>query len=193
MIDIPTGIAIGIAFTAVIIAGYSTYISKKTMRHHALLGVHKDYRSSEMLSALDGVWKFHRDVEKKHPRLKKDPIKFKEALKSEYETMHKQQRDDIAKNILEAEDSLNYKRRNITHFYVHLASVYNHKILPPDMIFDWWMPSDFKIFDDLIIPLQEAASKLSDTPAEETEFALKPLHKLKKACESYFEENKSDC
>jgi len=190
-------IAIIISFIAIIGPLFAAFFSRRNVRHQALLNIHKDFRSPEMLSALDGIWKFYRDIKKKQPGLENEPLKFNEILKEEYIIIHKKQRNDIANNVLKAEKSLNHKRRYITHFYVHLASLYKHKMLPPKMIFDWWVPSDLKIINDLIIPLQEAASELCEPEhleitSEELKFSLEPLLKLVYDGKLYYDENKKN-
>lgn len=188
--DIIDFLTIGIAIVAIWISIPAYFVSKKTLNHQALIEIHKEFRSPEMLYALDGVWKFYRDVKNKHK--KKESKKFEKILIKEYKTKHIQERDKIAEGKLAAEESLNYKRRLVTHFYIHLASIHNNGILLPELIFDWWVPSDFKIFNEFIIPLAETASKLNKTPDEETKYALEPLLKLEVACKKYYDENKEE-
>ncbi|HUS98930.1 MAG TPA: hypothetical protein VMY59_01255 [Candidatus Thermoplasmatota archaeon] len=193
-------IALGLLIIAIIaIVGplLTAFFSGKNVRHQALLDIHKEFRSPEMLSALDGIWKFYRDFKKEHHHLKPDSLNFKKSFKEEYQSIHLLQRDSIANDTLEAEKSLNYKRRYVTHFYVHLASLHKHDILPPEMIFDWWIPSDFDIIKDILIPLQEAASDIceqehQEITGEELKFSLEPLLEMMYECKEYYEKNKKN-
>lgn len=153
---------------------------KQTMWHQALLDVKKDYRSAEMMSALNELWKFYRGCKKKAD------------LKKEFKKRYKKEKAEISKDNMKTEESLNYKRRLITHFYIHLASIYKHGILPPDMIFDWWLPSDLKMIKKFIIPLQEALSEIHKIPKKEIEYVMQPLIELKNAGEAYFKEKSSN-
>ena len=185
-------IPIVISIFAVIISYIIAYLASKDIRHQALLNIHKEFRSPEMLSALDGVWEFYYDFKDKHLNLQKNPIKFNESLKEEYKTRHKKERKQLG---LDTKNSLNYKRRYITHFYIYLASLHKHEILPEEMMFDWWTSSNFRIFQDILIPLQEAASEICDpehqenTP-EELKFTLEPLLRLQYDSIQYHKKNK---
>lgn len=183
------GILLGaliISIIAFLVSYYAVTISRRNLYHQALIDIQKDYRSSEMMSALDVIWDFYRECNNK-----KNDVDY---LKEQYETRVNEERERIynpkSKNPMKVEEGLNYKRRLITHFYIHLASIYKHRILPRKMIFDWWTPFDFEIFNKLIIPLQQKASEHPGTPKKETKFALEPLIELEYECNLYFNENK---
>lgn len=184
--DPGTTIALPIAFIALFIAGYSVIISRKTLRHQVLLDVRKDYRSAEMTSAIDELWEFYRDCNEK----KKDDINL---LKEEYKKRVGAEKAKISNSTdpMKVEDGLNYKRRLVTHFYSHLASINRYGILPPKMIFDWWLPVDLEMIENFIIPLQEASLEMHGVSKEHIKPAMQPLEKLKEDCDYYHdEENK---
>jgi len=188
-IDLVDLITIIIASVAIVISIPAFLVSRRSLHHQALLDIHKDYRSPEMLSALDGIWKFYINFRKNHPNLKIDSKDFKEGLKAEYKNIRKKQNKSIANRKLNVEESLNYKRRLVTHFYIHLASIHKHKILPDKMIFDWWTPSDFKTFE-IIMTLEKAMLETSEINPENARFAFEPLLELEADCKLYFDKNK---
>jgi len=161
------------------IAKKTTETMNQAMWHQVLQDIKKDYRSPEMMSAIDALWDFYKDCQSK-----------KLDYKKEYKIRYKDEKNKISNNKMNIQDGLNYKRRLLTHFYIHLASIYKNGMLPPKMIFDWWGPSDFQMFDKFLIPLQKEMSKMLGTPIKETEIAIEPLNELKTACDLYYKENK---
>jgi len=166
-------ISVVIAFIAIIVSCYAILISRKTMRLQALHDVQKDYRSAEMMIAIKDLWDFYRECEKYGSDLKEEFLKRK--------------RDEDNKH-MKTEETLNYKRRLLTHFYYHLSALHVHGILPKKMIFDWWMPNDFKMIDKFIIPLQEALNEQFGFSEKEFNVFKKYLRKLKEDCDKYYED-----
>jgi len=149
-------------------------ILEKTMKYQALAQVQKDYRSAEMMVAIDALWNFYRKC-----------VEEGQDIKNEFKI---QVEIDKSKR-LKIENTLNYKRRLLTHFYVHLGSIHANEILPDYMIFDWWDENDFDMIEKFIIPLQEAAAEIHGLTAKTNE-ALQNLRKLKEDCRIYTEKKK---
>jgi hypothetical protein len=171
-------IALVIAISALIGPLFSAFFTRRNTRHQALIDVHKDFRSPEMKSALDDLWNFYHECEAS--RLTTNPVLDSiPHLKRSYENKV------IGEKNLPVEKTLSYKRRLLMHFYFHLASIYKHKILPDKMIFDWWVPDDFKCFD-FLLPLEEKESELHKINSNQTAYVLEPLKKLREKCIAYY-------
>lgn len=157
-------------------------VMNQTKWHQVLTELQTDYRSPEMMLAISELWDFYRKYEKLHKE-KHLKIDFEKYLKREFIRRYNKEKKDKKLNIA---DSLNYKRRLLTHFYSHLALLHVHEILPENMIFDWWRPNDLKMIDKFIIPLQEAVDKKFGHSKKELYVFIKYLRKLKKDCNKYY-------
>ncbi len=142
-------------------------------RAEGCLRYEKEYWSEEMMIAIKDLWDFYRECEKYDCDIKTEFLKRKNEEENPF---------------IEPEDTLNYKRRLLTHYYHHLSALYFHRILPKKMIFDWWMPNDLKIIDLIIIPLQEALNEQFGFSEKELNVFKKYLRKLKEDCDKYYEE-----
>ncbi len=174
-----TVIALIIAISVGFIAYYSAIISRSTLRHQVLLDIRKDYRSSEMMSAIAELNDFYRGCKEET-----DDIAF-------FKTKYAERVDDDDKkisdsaNTMKIEDGLNYKRRLLTHFYSYLAAINRHGMLPPKMIFDWWIPDDTKMIEKFIIPLENGYLKKYGVVDEHINFVMQPLKELNEDCKYY--------
>ncbi|MCK4332627.1 MAG: hypothetical protein KAV40_03505 [Thermoplasmatales archaeon] len=150
---------------------YSYYdITTKTMWHQALPDVQKDYRSAEMLSAIETLWNFYRDCKSR-----------KLSLSKEYENRVNAEKIQISQRHIKIDEGLSYKRRLVTHFYYHLGDIYKRGILPEKIIFDHWNPVDLDIIFDIIIPLDKKQEKMVglDKVRKSRGIEKKELQKLK--------------
>jgi len=188
MIDIPTGIAIGIAFIAVIFAGYSAHISKKTMRHQALLDVKKDYRSPEIMVALYILWNLYKEEcnEDENKLVKK----YTNQVNNEKKIINKEKKDFNKKKEL-IENSLSNQRRLVVTFYFHLYDLYKHKILSEDMIFGYWRKDTLEIIPKILAHLVMAQAKIDKVDEEITQKQLDKLKELYDKAEAY--SNRNEC
>jgi hypothetical protein len=160
-------------------------VMNETKYHQVLTNIQTDYRSPEMMLAISGLWDFYRKCENLHKE-KHLKIDFEKYLKGQFIRRYNKEKKEIDRTELNVVDSLNYKRRLLTHFYSHLASLHVHEILPENMIFDWWKPNDLKMIDKFIIPLQEAVDKKFGHTKKELYVFKKHLKKLKEDCDSYY-------
>jgi len=160
-------IAVGISLLAMI-------ISRRILKFQVLYELQKDYRSGQMMSAIATLREFDRYCDSNKLNLKDE---FLKRFQSEGEQVAK------GKKI---ETTLNYKRRLVTNFYIYLASLYANKILPPELIFDLWLPSDFEMFDKFLIPLHQTLDEFLKVPQEETNFTIRHLNTLKEDGLAYF-------
>jgi hypothetical protein len=157
----------------------------QTKWHQVLTELQTDFRSLEMMVAISELWDFYRKCKKiyKERHLK---IDFEKYLKTEFIRRYNKEQKDIENGDLGRKECLNYKRRLLSHFYFHLASLHEHDILPEEIIFDWWMPNDLKMIDKIIIPLQEAINKKFAFSEKEIYVYKKYLKKLKEDCDNYY-------
>ena len=128
--------------------------TQKTMLHHVLEDIHKDYRSPEMHSAVITLRHFY----KKHRETFVD--KYEEIRKEDEKRMSSL---DEEKRI-EAERTLHYQRRLVSIFYRHLAALYVDKILPKSIIFREWAESDLRIIPEIIVPIENKLREVLHTP-----------------------------
>ena len=152
---------------------YVTYLyvitSRKTMWHQALLEVNKDYRSEDMMDAVQGLWDFRRKYEKE--------VKKEEETKDEKELEGKI-KDRVKEKFFEGLDKdenwkLDIQRRMVTYFYLHLAVLYKHEILTKAIISDIFTKENREIIEKIIIPIEQAKQDYTDIKS-----GIKPGRKL---------------
>ena len=126
------------------------------MIHHALEDVQKDYRSLEMLCAIERLWQLYRNRGKK-----KLAEKYEEIRNEEEEwvsSLDKQKRVEAEQN------TLHYQRRLVSLFYQHVAALYINKILPKGIVFKTWSETDLRIIPEIIVPIENKLREVLHTP-----------------------------
>jgi hypothetical protein len=118
--------------------------------HQVLVTVLQDYRSAEMMLAINSLWRFRREHGEK----------FVQAY------LDRWQRDDerIAglpeDQQLEATTAtLHYRRRIVKEFFNLLAGLHELGVFPKDVLETYWGPAELKIIPEILIPLETAVSK----------------------------------
>lgn len=137
----PDIVAVISGIAAVLSALYARHAwvsARHAILHQALMDIHADYRSAEMLDAVKSLWEFYRRF-------------GKGRSVEEYEKVRATDDEALAKlppnervDFLKA--TLHYKRRLVSHFYLHLADLYVNKILPKDVLYASWNRGDWPSF-----------------------------------------------
>jgi hypothetical protein len=164
-------------------------VMNETKWHQVITDIQSDYRSPQMMLAISEVWNFYRKCEDeyKEKHLKMDFTKY--VTMKFMRKYHKEKKE--IDNGQDIKSSLNFYRRELTHFYFHVAILYVHGIIPKNLIFDWWMPNDLVIIDKVLLPCHEALKK--EISSLKKGFSEKELYVFKKYlrtlvddCEEYY-------
>ncbi len=137
------------AITCVTIAWVLFLAYAGQLARNILLEMHKEYRSPEMGYAIEYLWRFynaHQD------NLVDAYLEAYETHKDSLEYMPPLQ---AARQALTPHQS----RRQVSHFYQHLATLHNLRLLPTWMIKKELNKSDLDILDKIIIPIEEGMLK----------------------------------
>ena len=153
-----------ISAISLIIAGLSALYARHawTSARHAILQqtlqtLHAEYASAEMLDAVDSLWKFY----KRHgdANLAAEYEKQRIVDEKELTTKHGSDRIEFIKT------SLHYKRRIVSHFYMHVHHLLNNKIISKEAFYAGWSKADLEIIVKIIVPLEQHLGKTLKTGA----------------------------
>jgi hypothetical protein len=118
--------------------------------HQVLVTVLQDYRSAEMMLAINSLWRYRREHGEK----------FVEAY------LHRWEADDerIAalpegEQLAATTATLHYRRRVVKEFFNLLAGLHELGVFPKDVMDTYWSESELKIIPEILIPLETAVSK----------------------------------
>ncbi len=118
--------------------------------HQVLVTVLQDYRSAEMMLAINSLWRFRRE----------HGDTFVQAY------LERWQRDDERIAALPEMDqlaatsaTLHYRRRVVKEFFNLLAGLHELGVFPKDVLDTYWGGSELKIIPEILIPLETAVSK----------------------------------
>jgi len=163
---------VAVALVSSIFAARAWMTAQKALMLQLLLDVLKDYRSSEMMIAVESLWNFY----KKHG---------KHRFTEEYERLRNEERDWLQKmpkhdRAKYAQGTLHYQRRLVSQFYQCLADIYVLRIVPEKLIYMQWSKSDLEIIPKIIIPLEN----ILDPSLQR--FAFSHLRRLYKGSKQYW-------
>ena len=138
-------LAIIISAVAVLFAWLTWQTAKRTMFHHVLEDIRKDYRSPEMhhaVKTMRDLYRTHRDnfVEEYEKRRKKDDERISNLAEE--------------KRVEAEAGTIHFQRRLVSHFYQYVAALYLNHILPKDLVFKTWSESDLRIIPEIIVPIE---------------------------------------
>ncbi len=118
--------------------------------HQVLVTVLQDYRSAEMMLAINSLWRFRREHGEK----------FVQAY------LQRWQADDerIAalpemEQLAAISATLHYRRRIVKEFFNLLAGLHDLGVFPKDILETYWSDKELKIIPEILIPLETAVSK----------------------------------
>jgi hypothetical protein len=135
--------------------------------HHVLVAVLQEFRSAEMMLALNALWKFRRE--------------HGDQFVQDY--LERWRRDDERIAQLPAEDqlralhaTLHYQRRVVKEFYNLLAGLYELKLFPKEVLYTYWNEAELSIIPKILIPLETAVAKELRTEKELGEWHQRLQH-----------------
>ena len=149
-------LAVQVIMTAILLLTLIVfYFQLRTMRsvmiHQVLRDILMEYRSAEMLLAVNTLWVFYRE----HP----------EDFVRKYEETRRRDEGGIAKlppkeraEVLRS--TLDYLRRFVSHYYALLGGLYELKIITKDILYTYWSGDDLRIIPEILIPIER---KLAET------------------------------
>jgi hypothetical protein len=167
-----------VAITAVYVV--LTYFVLKTMRdegrkaavtrtHELLWRVMMDYRSTEMLLAVDGLWRFY-DIHKR------DFLEEYERLR-EYEHI-KIMELPPGQQTAAVTGTLHYQRRVVSHFYQFLATLHDLGAIADSMLYSYWGERTLRIINDIIIPVEIMLAEKFKTDSPGFRATIESLQRL---------------
>ena len=138
-------VTILISLVSAFVAWLVWYISKRRMIHTFLMDVERRYNSLEIFCAVKTLWDFYRD---------NDKTKLVEVFAQVYDK-DETTFSNIAKEekMLFLQNTLNYQRRIVTHFYTNLAVLYRCKIFSGKLVYKKWTQDDLEIIPRILAPL----------------------------------------
>jgi hypothetical protein len=125
--------------------------------HQVLVSVLQDYRSPEMLWAMNSLWRFRREHGDKFVQ----------------DYLERWQKDDerIAglpddQQLAATAATLHCRRRIVKEFYNLLAGLRDLRVLPPEVLYTYWNEAELKIIPEILIPLEMAVAQRLRSEAE---------------------------
>jgi hypothetical protein len=145
--------------------------AQSALRFQVLWPALTEYRSPEMLVAIRTLWEFFRD----------HPTDLAEAFKSRWKLDQSKLRTLHGKDKLEYLcTTLDFHRRQVSHFYSFLTAVYDEQGALRKWIYTNWGKQDLDILPKIIIPMERALSESIRVPALRT--TLERLQRLYDEC-----------
>jgi len=126
-------------------------LTKKDLEHKVIVQVLDWYGSDDMCDAIKGCWDFRRKygTDEKGKRLNGETLRSN--LVNNYFRIYDTNRKGWKK--------LHENRRKVLMFYDYLSYVYDKGILHMEFISKYWIPEDFTLMDDMLIPLSAELRK----------------------------------
>jgi len=144
------------AILAALFAAFAWSVSKKTLVHQTLLDLQKEYRSPQMLFAVEKLRDFYREY---------GPEKFVDK----YEEIRREEQNWVLKldknqQIEAVQNTLHNQRRLVSHFYQQLATLYINRVLPKDIVYKSWSEADLRIIPEVLIPIENRLREVLHNP-----------------------------
>ena len=158
-------------------AAHETALS--ALRFQVLTPALFEYRSPEMLLAIREVWDFART--------------HSTGLAEAYQARWKSDRETLIglsgqKRLDHLRSTLDFQRRQVSHFYSFLCAVYDEQGALRKWIYTNWGKHDLAIIPEAIIPMENALSKSTGVPVFSP--TLERLQKLYDDCPTFHKEPK---
>ncbi len=162
-------IGVGIAITVInaFLVGLGVVVARRSLRHHALTELMRDYSQDPIGEGVDRLWRFWRACDSNVAK-----------VIEEFEASRLKRRD--GKERLKY-PHLNADRRHVSHFYQRMAGLYLMHVLPGRILYRHWSKETLEIIPKVIIPLEEV---LIRNRGEEVGHKLDPLKILNKDSEA---------
>jgi len=155
-------------------AGRHAELMEKTFVLQTLFALHRDYRSPEMLYAIEHLWGFLSCHGREHIR----EAYRERSLADERWTDAAIKRGERDRGAIMA--TLDFQRRLVTDFYLQLAELRADGVLSDRMIYTSWAEPDLRIIPEVLIPMAEELASLLKAPSAPAVDALRALHEASK-------------
>lgn len=171
-------IALIVSLAAAVFAGFAWWNARQMRLYQTLHDLQMEYRSGEMMDAVRTLWWQYEHV-------KRDESKLMALYEEEYTKQA-------------GPGSLHYKRRLVTHFYQHVAALYDKGMLPKEIVFEIWSEKDLRVIPNILIPIEIKIGEMLKTPeAMPRDTAglpegLRKLNKLYEGSKSYEAQRAND-
>ena len=151
-------------------AGRHAELTESALIQQTLFALHRDYRSPEMLYAVEHLWGFLACHGPEHIR---------EAYREQ--CLADERWADAAikrgeRNLDAITRTLDFQRRLVSDFYLQLAELRVHGVLPDRIIYTSWAEPDLRIIPEVLIPMAEELTSLLKTPPAPAVEALRALY-----------------
>lgn len=125
--------------------------------HQVLIDVMRDYRSGEMLHAINSLWRLRNEHGDRFVQV--------------YLEQWRKDNDRIAKlpdeqQLAAMEATLHYRRRMVKEFFNLLAGLYELGVFPREILYTYWSDAELRIIPEILIPLETAVAKELRTETE---------------------------
>lgn len=143
--------------TYVILNGFMLRTMRDEGRKGAAARVHDllwrllmEYRSPQMLLAIDTLWRLHGT--------------HSSNLADAYEQIRRDESDAIAllppaQQAEAAAGTLHHRRRLVSHFYQFLAALREMEAIPEPVLYTHWFETDLRIIPDILVPIEERLAR----------------------------------
>ena len=148
-----SAVPVVIAVVSAVAAWWAWRVSRKMFIYQVLASVQHDYRSPEMLHAVDSLWQLYRDSNQDE-----------NTLVEKYNTIRIEQMSWVQSQAKEKEiecvqATLHCQRRTITSFYQHLASLYIYNLISGKIIYRTWGEKTLRIIPKILVPIENSIRK----------------------------------
>jgi len=150
--------------------------SARARLHELLWQLEMEYRSPQMLLAIDSLWRLHIKCGKdrladEYMQIRSDEYKKLECLPLEVRTVA-------------AMSTLHHQRRLVSHFYQFLEEARQDKVkaIPDDVLYAHWTKTDLGIIPDILIPIEK---RLADELRVDSKQLIDRLQQLYDSCSGH--------
>ena len=140
---------------ALVFSESATRTADASLRFQVLVPALAEYRSARMFVAIRHLWDFY----------KVNPSTLVERFQWQYEADRKAEEKLEGDELLaHVEVSLDFHRRQVTHFYNMLTSVYDEGGLQRKWLYTYWHRRELRIIPDILVPIERALAVSIDAP-----------------------------
>jgi hypothetical protein len=125
--------------------------------HQVLIDVMRDYRSGEMLHAINSLWRLRNEHGDQFVQV------YLEQWQRDNERIA---RLPDEQQLAAVQATLHYRRRTVKEFFNLLAGLYELGVFPREILYTYWSDAELRIIPEILIPLETAVAKELRTETE---------------------------
>jgi len=125
--------------------------------HQVLIDMLRDYRSCEMLHAVNSLWRLRQQHGDQF-------VQF--YMRQWHEDDERIAQLPAAEQLEAMRATLHYRRRSVKDFFNLLAGLYELGVFPKEILYTYWSEAELKIIPEILIPLETAVAKELRTETE---------------------------